>query len=265
MFASIKFTIGQSYFAPIGATWHYSHSEFSSPIIDFNKLTVVDTSVYINGKFCSKISKTISACSPQYEYVYFENNVVFKLNQETNLFDTLYNFNLIAGEGWGNTIIDSVVYININGTILKGLYVNGETFGGPIIERIGSPASFISDNPACDPIDGGFIRCYFDSVLGLYNFTTKDCEVVTNSVFENMTESEISIYPQPAISDLNINSNKIVQAVTIYNLLGKELLKIKSINKNIFNIPIELQDGIYIIKIFTLENNSISKKLTIKH
>jgi len=260
----IKLSTGQSYFAPLGATWYYTHSQFSS-ITDFNKLIVVDTSVYINGKYCSKISKTISNCSPEYEYVYFENNVVFKLNQETNVFDTLYNFNLNAGEGWGTIIIDSVVYVNINGTILKGLYVNGNTFGGPILERIGGPFSFISDNPACDPIDGGYRRCYYDSILGLCNFTSYPCDTIFNSVPMNSNETNLSVYPQPASSYLNIISNKLINNLSIYNLIGKELFIIKSINNNIIDMPIDLQDGIYVLKIVTYEHNIILKKLIIKN
>lgn len=234
------------YFAPIGAVWHYTHS-YMGPGVDYNKLTVIDTSVNINGKLCSKILKTISMCSPQYEYVYYENNIVFRLNQENNNFDTLYNFNLNAGEGWANNIIDSVVYENINGTLLKGFYINGETYGGPILERIGSPVSFISDNPACDPVDGGWIRCYTDTILGFYNFVNYDCEAIYLSV-DNLFKNEFQINFNQIDKSIDINNCEKINLMVIYDNLGQEI----AINKNLTSkISIDnFKNGIYFIKLF---------------
>lgn len=244
------------YFAPLGATWHYRHSNFS-PLVDFNKLTVVDTAFFINGKYCSKIIKTILLCSPQFEFVYFDNNVVFKLNQESNQFDTLYNFNLNAGQGWGNTLIDSVVFININGTLLKGLYVNGETYGGPIIERIGSPLSFISDNPVCDPIDGGWIRCYSDSILGQYSFSSESCEAISN--INKITDNAISIYPNPVdkfIKIKNVDLNKF-KVITLYNSVGTKIIS-KEFVEDVLNIEF-LPSGLYLLQLSDKESASLTR------
>ncbi len=57
------------YFAPLGATWISTHNYFG-PGRDYNLLTVIDTSVFMNGKKCSKLSKLIHFCSPEYEYMF---------------------------------------------------------------------------------------------------------------------------------------------------------------------------------------------------
>lgn len=143
--------ISSQCFAPLGANWYYTHTYLGGT--DINQLTVVDTSVIIHGKRCAKISKTISFCSPQFEYLHCENEIVYRYDQKNLRFDTLYNFNLVAGQRWGKNVVDSVVYLNINGFLLKGLYINGETLGGPVLQRIGHPGSFVSDDPQCDPAD----------------------------------------------------------------------------------------------------------------
>ncbi|MFN8331557.1 MAG: hypothetical protein U0T81_10130 [Saprospiraceae bacterium] len=65
---------------------------------------------------------------------------------------------------------------------LKGLYLNGETYGGPTLQRIGHPASFISDNPSCDPADGGWLRCYSDGIIGSYSIANVDCAMINSGV-----------------------------------------------------------------------------------
>jgi hypothetical protein len=266
LIATISFLILNStavaqYFAPLGATWHYTH-RYNGPQTDFNKLTVIDTAVFINTKQCSKISKTHYNCSPQYEYIYSENNVTFRLNQISNQFDTLYNFNLIAGEGWGNQIIDSVVYVNVNGTLLKGLYVNGNTFGGPILQRIGEPHSFISDVPACDPVDGGWIRCYSDSIIGSYKFSPEDCEVIYTGIEENSL-SKLSFYPNPTTSPLNIDLGEALSniKVTLTNSLGQVLLSENYTSTSFINLNIDAPTGIYFLQLETANGETKTIKV----
>ncbi len=248
-------------FAPLGATWHYTH-RYMGPETDINTLTVIDANFYINGQFCSKISKTHASCSPEFEYVYEQNNVVFLLNQNSNQFDTLYNFNLSTGEGWGNNIIDSVVYQNVNGVSLKGLYVNGSTYGGPILEKIGGSYSFISDNPICDPADGGWIKCYTDDVIGLYEVTTGECDAITD--IEEITITDISISPNPANNFISISG---LEAMTVKNILIYDYLGVKWIEKELKSNTLNIENlprGMYFIQI---EHNNIvliNKKIIIE-
>ena len=63
----------------------------------------------------------------------------------------------------------------------------------------------------------------------------------------------ISIYPNPTTNIINIKvENQIIEAVGIFNLLGKEVLRFsnKEIKANSINISM-LTNGIYVIKVKT--------------
>ena len=72
----------------------------------------------------------------------------------------------------------------------------------------------------------------------------------------------ISIYPNPIKDDLFIKSDKEIQKVEIYNLLGKLVIKKEKERFNQINLS-QLQTGVYLIRFYS-EGNIISKKI-IKH
>jgi len=63
---------------------------------------------------------------------------------------------------------------------------------------------------------------------------------------EDQTQLDISIYPNPTDNTLFITGNETPIAVSIYNVLGKEVLSIKKTN----NINVQaLPSGVYVIRI----------------
>tara|TARA_B110000908_G_scaffold135572_1_gene160435 strand:- start:584 stop:1045 length:462 start_codon:yes stop_codon:yes gene_type:complete len=63
----------------------------------------------------------------------------------------------------------------------------------------------------------------------------------------------ISMYPNPASSSLNISATSMIKNAIIYNILGKQVMNI-SINKNSESINVSnLSSGMYIIK-YTIGN-----------
>ena len=63
---------------------------------------------------------------------------------------------------------------------------------------------------------------------------------------EDQTQLDISIYPNPTSNTLFISGNETPIAVSIYNVLGKEVLSIKNTN----NINVQaLPSGVYVIRI----------------
>jgi len=63
---------------------------------------------------------------------------------------------------------------------------------------------------------------------------------------EDQTQLDISIYPNPTNNTLFISGNETPIAVSIYNVLGKEVLSIKKIN----NINVQaLPSDVYVIRI----------------
>ncbi len=79
---------------------------------------------------------------------------------------------------------------------------------------------------------------YFDNIY----FTTN---ALSNNSF---TENSVSMYPNPAINVLNIEALSNIESVSVYNLLGQEVIA-KTINNKVVNLDItSINSGIYIIK-----------------
>ncbi|AFL80955.1 hypothetical protein Aeqsu_1464 [Aequorivita sublithincola DSM 14238] len=81
----------------------------------------------------------------------------------------------------------------------------------------------------------------------------------TLAVEDNNLDATV-LYPVPTSDILNIKSNSIIVEVVVYNELGQNLLSIQNTEGiNSLNIA-TLSNGIYIIKLKDLKQNSISKK-----
>jgi len=70
-------------------------------------------------------------------------------------------------------------------------------------------------------------------------------------------ENSISLYPNPVINNLTINSNKKIDKIEIYNSNGQ--LLINQTNTNQINFS-QYNTGIYFVRIFK-DNQSIYKKV----
>ena len=85
-------------------------------------------------------------------------------------------------------------------------------------------------------------------------FTDANCSVL--SVNENATQSSFKVSPNPATNYINIqNSKQEIVSINVYNVLGKEVLKINE--SKLSNIKLNLsslKSGIYLLK--TTSNSS---------
>ena len=80
---------------------------------------------------------------------------------------------------------------------------------------------------------------------------------VTDSVIE-----EFSLFPNPATKQLNISSKDAISSVSIYNLLGQEIISFKG-NDVLMNVDVsELSSGTYLVKVQA--GDSVSSKKFIK-
>lgn len=71
--------------------------------------------------------------------------------------------------------------------------------------------------------------------------------------------SEVNIYPNPASNQLTIEANETIQKVSIYNLIGQEVLtKNPKSNKTILQIN-ELPKGVYVVSTTIEDKDSTSK------
>jgi endoglucanase len=82
---------------------------------------------------------------------------------------------------------------------------------------------------------------------------------LSNNDFEKL---KARIYPNPATNLLNIESEVSIEKVTVYNILGQEVIS-KSPNTELVTLDVSnLQVGVYIVK--TSINGNISSTRFIK-
>lgn len=97
------------------------------------------------------------------------------------------------------------------------------------------------------------------------NLGKHDCRVT--GVNEIPSNSWLTIYPNPVISDrFTINSNQPVKEVEIYSVIGLCVYK-QSFKKGQEQIeigPIELEKGVYMVKVISTDKISTVKKILVK-
>lgn len=74
---------------------------------------------------------------------------------------------------------------------------------------------------------------------------------------ERLNNFEFTVYPNPAVNELRINSQETIKKVEVFNLLGKRVLTAKNINTTL-DVS-ELSSSVYLVKL-TSENGVSTKK-----
>lgn len=283
-----KFSFGQVWCYP-GATWYYTHYNVSASL--YTKHTYVKDTI-ISTKLCNKITYytqgygMFGAVSyfgfPIYTHV--NNNVVYLLDQSTNNFDTLFNFNGVIGDSWRlapksvSTCVNSKVTIadtghfTIQGKYLKWLKVNvtgNSNFSDTIIERIGCINKYFFDKGDVCPIyvdseKGGPLRCYDDNQIVNYKHNySQACNYYYSTGINNYDINyDFSVIPNPSSGLVEIISSLIrnTDQIIITNLLGVE------VGRTIFKAVIDLSEfpnGIYSIQILR-EGRILATKRLVK-
>ena len=96
--------------------------------------------------------------------------------------------------------------------------------------------------------------CQFD-----YFFeATENCDTLDTSSFEEISETNFSVYPNPVLDILNIkkSSNQTIETTTILDLQGRIVLS-EGFNETL-NVE-SLESGIYFIILNTKGNNATKK------
>jgi len=98
------------------------------------------------------------------------------------------------------------------------------------------------------------------------NFTESSMVVDYVRVYQNTLSTEdfssndFLVYPNPANSKINIKSNKAIDFIEIYNVLGKRLLKTSGTNQ-LISIK-DLKPGIYLLNVYS-KGSKVVKKLIV--
>lgn len=260
-------------FAPVGAKWHYSFPEFSSPNQGYILIeSVKDTTVLSKNAKKLNVTHFPPASSPtslQSEIIFSDSNKVYLFVY--NQFRLLYDFNANQGDTIfviepyfsGNNLdtlipilVDSTKNEIIGGVSKKVQYITSLEpswyFGFKIIKEIGSDNYLLPIFATVDPSPGP-LRCYSDSLLNYQ--LVNDCEEIITSIKEITTN--LNQYPLQTTVYNTLILPDIKGEVTIYDIQGKLLFseKIKP------TIPINLKNGIYIVLLKSKDFQHIYKIL----
>jgi hypothetical protein len=117
-----------------------------------------------------------------------------------------------------------------------------------------------------EPIPAGLIVQYGFQVYGLNGNPVDEAAngniVVgpTRLAVKDFNDYNFGIYPNPTSDILNISANTVINNVSVYSLLGQEILNIKS-NENQVSINISnIANGVYIVK-STINGSIVSKRI----
>ena len=97
----------------------------------------------------------------------------------------------------------------------------------------------------------------------LYGTITLSDEEVSTSI-NKASAASLSIYPNPASSQVTIANGSVIQQMVVTNIIGKEIININPNSENV-NLNVEnLQKGIYILSIEDINGSVSSQRLIVE-
>ncbi|MBK6859079.1 MAG: T9SS type A sorting domain-containing protein [Saprospiraceae bacterium] len=204
-------------------------------------------------------------------------HILCYLNNQVTLYDTkskefkiLYDFNLtkmdtlssycLEDKNYTQTVIDSIGFINISGSIRKIQFVRTTgslscRMDGINIEGIGNNRYLFPRPDFVDPPPGGFLRC-FEGDGFTYSIDSSSCNILSNSI--EVHSNPVTIYPNPSNGVFNLVGGPFYK-ITVYNPCGIELKS--KIENNAIDLT-NFQAGTYLIR-FQNKNSIYIRKLVI--
>ena len=281
--------------APIGAKWYISKMEGTMPPNEGYILYEVSRDTLMQEKNVKVISKTYfhsngkEVTTLENEYTYEKDSVVYYWKK--GRFYTLYDFSARPGDKWtvygsgiymdycgydslGVVVVDSVATLTINNQKLKAIYTSPDInsdwyFEGVILERIGNITHLLPKSEECildTPDDEGQLRCYEDSIVGLYKASCRlfdcDCKELKNYTSVNSIKNRLfQIYHNPVKDYLDIQcpNNFLFNGFTnaeIYNMKGEKVgtfrnpdkLFVGFLNRGFYFLKLSFSDQILYLK-----------------
>lgn len=272
---AFSLNISAQSWAPDGATWHYTLNWLSATDYGYNSYTVQGDST-INGITCSRLLRHTYSCNyrPEKEFMYMDSNKVYYWNALNNDFTLLYDFGAQVGDSYEMPVVetwfpsppydtftvtvDSIYMLNINGQARQVQAVHQTSKLNPnwtithnIIEGIGSDIQmFVWDGSSCDVQWDRGLRCYQDSILGLYETGIVDSceETFTATGLADRVGELFDLYPNPSQDKIQWSGIEGSHfAITIWSLDGK-MVKKAEVDENMTSLH-GLPSGIYYIEV----------------
>ncbi|MGB3076867.1 MAG: T9SS type A sorting domain-containing protein [Chitinophagales bacterium] len=277
----------QSNWFPDDAVWINIYGTTSSS--GYTKIKVTGDTI-LNGLACKKL---VSATIQQYitdplihyslndNYVLQSNQVVYIFNTDQQQFDTLYNFNVLAGDQLsfyselypdGYQEVTGIGQTTINNQELKWIAVKYHNINWPdgaidtLIEKIGSTLFNVLLINIGYQFEWETLCNYSDNLIGLYSPKDMNCDSLYNAfliseIREITNEGALKIFPNPVQDLLQLMiSNQFteqVEQVEIFDVYSRSVMKLEKISSFI-NIT-TLHSGIYLLELKT-HNQTLKAK-----
>ncbi len=123
----------------------------------------------------------------------------------------------------------------------------------------------VNANPA---LAVGELRQSADVIQEFYDSFSYHCLNSIVSVKENeLKPSGFSIYPNPSRGEIAINSDKEIQGVEVFDILGKCIYKKNNLGRSIQHLKVELNNadtGVYLIKLSNLDGSVFYGKMIVE-
>ncbi len=113
---------------------------------------------------------------------------------------------------------------------------------------------------------GGFDKMYLSFLKNQEEYILGNYESTITSVWDMPKKTFIKVYPNPVLTDLSVNSEKDIQYVCLYDILGNLKFRENYIG-NTASIDIEklnLQQGVYMLEVMNWEDERFIQKIIIK-
>jgi hypothetical protein len=275
-------------FAPVGAYWRYNFDDARGPGYAILKV-VADT--VVNGKTYRNLylyaNNYLSGTSPYITYTHFgmldlRNDSVFQISRQGNV-RFLYSFKQAVGDTIFllNTptmqqyvVADSVKTESILGQNRRVVYFTKHCKRQYLLK--GTKAIRLAENVGLidDIMDWGEFFCgipetrsymptCYNSGTAIYPPNPSNCSPI--SAINERMDAQISIFPNPANTDLTINFplELKLNSVELMNYLGQKIKVEKGGNLQKIDVS-NLPNGAYFIRLL-FDNQSITKKIMIQH
>ncbi len=93
----------------------------------------------------------------------------------------------------------------------------------------------------------------------IYGFTQSRGPNTNHKAFEDLRESTLNVFPNPATDYMQITENEIVGKVNVYDLIGKKVKSFSHRSGEKYFIG-DLRKGIYLIQLVDKENSILATK-----
>ncbi len=146
------------------------------------------------------------------------------------------------------------------------------SIGSSIINNIGpmDRPLFPTKGQKCSSMSEFFgvpenLSCYYDSKRGYINFRNynNDCQglITSNNDLNIKSLNSLIISPDPVQNTLNIENNfgNTIKSIKIFDFIGREFISIENYSNTDINVA-HLPNGMYVLKVLTVDNNFVSSK-----